>query len=675
VSKFVIIFFITTLGFFFSKLSFSNNNRAQASIVIGSVESRRDISRFRNVYLGNLFRSGDIIKTYSNSYLEIILFNNNRIKLYPNTLIHLIKINNTSLDIVIDRGKISIEPYDNEYGKKKFEYQIFVNKTKLISQKSENYFFVIHDTEKKITKILVLNGSVILQSTDEIDKKISINKDKQIIFYDKPLLDRQNTLAINQNDLSEIENNSFPSHKTLSNFDPNLAVKSPVADPFLIRKKRFTDKRDNISNFRKQKDLYYQFQVGVSYITNQFYYLVLFNPKITFQHIEAQLRFLAYVSQSKPISPNNWYNLSEWDFRNTKDSFEDIISKIGYISYINKKKKLSFLLGEIESNNLGYGLVVNRYSNSIFYPQKYQLGLIYNLDFDALQFKGFLANIIGPKLFALRVETRPFFNPEVKTFDKYRFGINFAMDIDPKSSSNDLKIYLGSIDINIPIMNKLKENFMFSLFSELAIQGYEFNNQLLADVYQKKANKLVFIEKSFGFSIGLKGILVQILNFKTEYRYLAKGFITEYLDTFYDINRSKKADLLLQDNKPDFHGFLFGLGVIIPKIINIYTEIYHESRDILNMDKLNNRFHIELSSSKYFIPIFKIKIRYDRQDIPSFNKFFKGFFSDKSFFTNEIRYAISKNFDIIFIYRRFFENHNNGYFGSDYLSLSSFFIF
>ena len=69
----------------------------------------------------------------------------------------------------------------------------------------------------------------------------------------------------------------------------------------------------------------------------------------------------------------------EWDFSTTENIKNTIIDKIYYIRYGLKNDPLYFKIGSLDRVDLGYGILVNSYSNAIQYPQVRKVGLDYKV--------------------------------------------------------------------------------------------------------------------------------------------------------------------------------------------------------------------------------------------------------------------------------------------------------
>ncbi len=642
-------------------------------MVANLVESRRQVSRFRQVLKGQFFRSGEVIRLGANSYLEIILFNNRIIRLYPDTQIHIKSMSERNLAIELKKGKLAVSVTDETDLNLKYTYQITSPRLTIKSQTPNDQFIIESPPKGKNETIIVLKGSLFIETGHQPVESLFIHTRTTILFSKSSSMDDATIRVMTPGDLSKKEDRIFDKNDPLTRYTADFNVKYPK-DPWFDKPKSTADRNETLRHFRNSKHFYFQWELGTHYITDQFYFSFHLKPKINLNDLKVQFRILAYQPFSDPLNPKKWYNYSEWDFKDPEDAVDDVLSKIDYIRYTDRKRKVKVAFGAITEQTLGHGLLVNRYNNRIQSPQNRLFGLNYHIDLQTFVLDGFMAHLSRGKIFGFRVETQPIQTPD-GAYDHFKFGLTFSMDLDPQRDGGNPQVFLGAIDINVPLLNNIKEDIQLSFFSELAIQGFDFNKQPEADAFGVSANKLQFIKESFAISLGVKGRLLQVMEYRIEYRFLAKGFIPEYFNSFYEIERKNKINLLLANNKGDFHGMLAGFGLSLKRIGKIYMEYYTETGEIPGFEKLRNRFHIGISTSPWLSPTFTLSFSYDRQNISSFKDLFQTFFWGKSIVTGRITYGASKNLDLSLSYTGFFESRNNGFVRSDMLSLSGLFIF
>lgn len=92
-------------------------------------------------------------------------------------------------------------------------------------------------------------------------------------------------------------------------------------------------------------------------------------PTIDIWKIKFGLDIIMYIDQNGKIHQN------EWDFSNSTAVKNTILDKIYFIQYGTRYEPLYMRVGALERTTLGYGILVNRYSNTFDYPQQRKIGL------------------------------------------------------------------------------------------------------------------------------------------------------------------------------------------------------------------------------------------------------------------------------------------------------------
>ena len=69
----------------------------------------------------------------------------------------------------------------------------------------------------------------------------------------------------------------------------------------------------------------------------------------------------------------------EWDFSDGEATKNTIIDKIYYIRYGFPNQPLYFKVGALDRVDMGYGILVSRYSNAIQYPSVRKVGLDFGI--------------------------------------------------------------------------------------------------------------------------------------------------------------------------------------------------------------------------------------------------------------------------------------------------------
>jgi hypothetical protein len=124
-----------------------------------------------------------------------------------------------------------------------------------------------------------------------------------------------------------------------------------------------------------------------------------------------------------------------WDFKN--EPLEAVTRKIRYIRYGHEDDPLFVKVGAISDVTLGYGFIVDRFTNMLHYPDQKPLGVQVNLNrlssldgsfqfmlSDADELRSYYDGGIGAARFALR----PLKLTDIPFFDKLQVGATYALD-------------------------------------------------------------------------------------------------------------------------------------------------------------------------------------------------------------------------------------------------------
>ncbi|MCF7912412.1 MAG: hypothetical protein K9M99_07780 [Candidatus Cloacimonetes bacterium] len=131
------------------------------------------------------------------------------------------------------------------------------------------------------------------------------------------------------------------------------------------------------------------------------------------------------------------------------DDWQDYVNKLYYIRWSERGDVFFAKLGAFSTYDLGMGLVVNDYCNTLTYPLERQLGLMVGgkLPLMDMMLEGFTSNITDPTIFAGRVTIAPLHESGIPLLNKLRLGVTAAYDVDQ---------YQGiSEDEEIMIMNSV----------------------------------------------------------------------------------------------------------------------------------------------------------------------------------------------------------------------------
>lgn len=109
-------------------------------------------------------------------------------------------------------------------------------------------------------------------------------------------------------------------------------------------------------------------------------------PTLDIWKLKFGLDIIMYIDQNGKIHQD------EWDFSNSTAIKNTILDKIYFIQYGTRYEPLYFRVGALERTTLGYGILVNRYSNTFDYPQQRKIGLDAKIQSKYVSLQAFVNN-------------------------------------------------------------------------------------------------------------------------------------------------------------------------------------------------------------------------------------------------------------------------------------------
>ncbi len=140
--------------------------------------------------------------------------------------------------------------------------------------------------------------------------------------------------------------------------------------------------------------------VGLGSVTidGQIYNQISLRPEIQFGKLGVGLDLMLYMDEKGNIRKEEW------------DQFSDYLDKLYYLRWGQPGDPFFTRIGALENVTLGYGILMDGYSNTTEYPQVRKVGVHLGMQFDNLGWEAFVANfkeIMGPGLVAGRVTYQP----------------------------------------------------------------------------------------------------------------------------------------------------------------------------------------------------------------------------------------------------------------------------
>ncbi len=320
--------------------------------------------------------------------------------------------------------------------------------------------------------------------------------------------------------------------------------------------------------------------LGAVTIDGQIYNQIGLRPEITLGKLGIALDLSLYLDQNGNIRKENW------------DSFKDIIEKIYYVRWAHRGDPFYLKVGAIDNYRLGYGILMNHYSNTVEYPSVIRTGMEIGFKGDRFGFDGLVNNfsevLNGGGLFAGRLSYKPWgalqlglstvydYNQYKGLKDRDGDGVpdllddfpdnkNEALDSDgdgiPDSQDfdRDGDGFTDNLDLLIKVFGEQKAHQLYNEQDQVRLKPEPFNINKAPD----KSQIALALDASYpllnfkylqlvtyaqygkypyngAWGVTLPGFLAKIafVHAFAEYRLFSKGFLPEYFNTTYELERA-----------------------------------------------------------------------------------------------------------------------------------------
>ncbi len=125
---------------------------------------------------------------------------------------------------------------------------------------------------------------------------------------------------------------------------------------------------------------------GLATIDDKVWGQFALRPAIKIWKLKLGLDIFMYIDQNGKI------HQEEWDFSSSEAIKNTILDKIYFIQYGTRYEPVYIRMGALERTTLGYGILVNRYSNTFNYPQQKKIGLDVKLQSKNVSLQAFVNN-------------------------------------------------------------------------------------------------------------------------------------------------------------------------------------------------------------------------------------------------------------------------------------------
>lgn len=363
--------------------------------------------------------------------------------------------------------------------------------------------------------------------------------------------------------------------------------------------------------------------LGSVTIDGKIYNQIALRPEFRLGKLGVRLDIAFYMDEDGNIRENEW------------DEFSDYLDKIYYVRWGQQGDPFFAKVGALDDVSMGYGILLNGYSNTTEYPQVRKVGVHTGMQGDKMGWEAFMANvkeITGPGLMAGRftykpISSLPLVLGTTVVADVYPY--KGLPDADEDDVADALDLYPDADDNKV--LDTLKTNFSLTQRDFLRNSGFNIPNETIVQngitrlsdydrllhgaisvdagipilnkkflsllVYGQAAtfipvedSALVFsngtytreaFTPGFGFAIpGVKIGLFKIANLTVEYRYAGKNFLFNYFDKAYDYERvqirdneiyTKQQMALMQEQMQGVYG-AFNVNVLNYIILGSYYQ-------------------------------------------------------------------------------------------------------
>jgi hypothetical protein len=314
--------------------------------------------------------------------------------------------------------------------------------------------------------------------------------------------------------------------------------------------------------------------IGSVTIDGQIYNQFALRPELSFGKVGVGLDIYLYINEDGGLYEGNW------DFSDATSAYQTIIDKIYYIRWGQPQDPFYFRTGALPSATLGHGILVNRYSNVMEYPQVRRVGL----DLKA-EFSGFKLEYIQSDF--KRIPGVMGIRGSVEYFPKTSIGISYVRDVNQMaglvdSDDDGSPDYFDETDYDDTSI--IDENNYYSTYLEIYtevngdtvgfLQSFsdyidskevDLKNGLSSDdvsaisfdityklndrislysqfaklIGETRSIDLNDFDTSLGYGLVPLGLSAKLgrIQFNAEYRQSSRNFVFNYWDQAYDLER------------------------------------------------------------------------------------------------------------------------------------------
>jgi hypothetical protein len=274
--------------------------------------------------------------------------------------------------------------------------------------------------------------------------------------------------------------------------------------------------------------------VGMTWIDNQAYYSISFQPDLSFG------KFGVGLNLNLLYNANNGKFYSE-DWKNRRTGKTDYTRIVRYLRYGHKGESVYSRIGALDAERLGHGFILNFYNNQIEYQNR-KIGFALDVDFGIVGFESMTNSLGRLEVIGGRAYVRPLWTSQIPILKRLAFGASVVSDTDPDSQrgTKDDKTSVWGIDVELPLLKS--EMLTMMVYADHAkIQDYGSG-------------------QTVGFRTDLNALWGFLgLSFNVERRFMGEKFIAPYFGPFYEVLRYTTVGEVV-----DFYKSIGGVESAIP---------------------------------------------------------------------------------------------------------------
>ena len=293
--------------------------------------------------------------------------------------------------------------------------------------------------------------------------------------------------------------------------------------------------------------------IGAVSMDGQTYQQISLRPEFSLGELGVGLDLTLFIDENGDGRKEDW---DEWD---------DLVDKIYYLRWAQKGDPFYLRGGALERTELGFGILVQRYSNTMEYPLYKRVGINFDVNLpDSLQVEGFIADIgelDNPGLYGVRL-SYPIIsrlrlgvgvvqdgNLYAGLHDDDGDGVPNPFDRYPDVDDAQQQTLWNNVRTNNPADVLLMKDYPGDAFLDQNLSSYsalkesvtaysmDLSYELLSnlDLYIQGAK---FIDYGAGFAPGIRYRPADWFSMRFEYRDYGSEFIGDFFSSTYDLERS-----------------------------------------------------------------------------------------------------------------------------------------